>query len=214
MDKYNCRIVTAEGIVKNTVIEAESQFQIYDIIEKTHATPLSVKKAAAEINISFLPKFKKEIKPQQLENLTAQLVVMLGAGVPLIDCLESLAEQAETPRLLAVIKDIIAKVKGGIAFSAALEQHPEIFNQLYCNMVKIGEATGVLEQILMHLRVFIRHDIQVVKNIKSALRYPIIVLTILVFAFTGAIIFIIPKFEKCSPPQGLNCHCLPRFSLV
>ncbi len=191
-------------MIRETTIEADSKFEVYEIMESENNTLLSLKEKAEPINLQVFPKFRKVVKPQELENLTSQLVVMLKAGVPLIECLESIEEQAETDKLQKILQDIIQKVRSGQPFSSALADHPNVFNTLYVNMVKIGEATGVLEGILDNLRVFIRHDIQVSKNIKAALRYPIIVLTILALAFTGAIVFIIPKFSKMFLSAGVT----------
>ncbi len=191
-----------DGIVQEVILDADSKFEIFDRVEKQGEMVLSVKEHKEPFKLPFTGGSK--IKPQQLENFTGQLVVMLGAGVPLVDSLESLAEQSETDAMKKVIGDIVDKVKNGAPFSSALEEHPATFDKLYIAMVKVGESTGVLEQILDHLRVFIRHDIEVTNNIKAAMRYPIIVTTILVMAFIGAIVFIIPKFQHMFESSGVE----------
>jgi type II secretory pathway component PulF len=119
---------------------------------------------------------------------------MLKAGVPLIDSLKSIVEQLATEKMRNIINEVIEAVESGKSFSKSLKQYPKVFDTLYVNMVMVGETTGVLDVILTHLRDFIHHDIAVRRKIKSAMRYPLIVISVLIFAFIGAIGFIIPRF--------------------
>jgi type II secretory pathway component PulF len=148
--------------------------------------------------VSYLNSFQK-IRPQELEDFTSQLVVMLKAGVPLIDSLKSIVDQLASERMRNIINEVIEAVEGGKSFSKALEPYPKIFDTLYVNMVMVGETTGVLDVILAHLRGFIHHDIAVRRKIKSAMRYPLIVIGVLVVAFVGEVAFIIPKFASLYP---------------
>ncbi len=204
MPKFECKMITEDGIVQNAVIEARSKFEIFEKMEARNETVLSVKKYKKPFDLEeWLNSFHR-IKPQELENFTSQLVVMLGAGVPLMGSLEAIVDQAESLNMQKIIKDIISKIERGMTFSDALAEYPKVFSTLYINMVKVGEATGVLEKILDHLSSFIRHDIEVRRKIKSAMRYPIIVICILILAFTGAIVFIIPKFAVMFKSAGVE----------
>ncbi|MFQ6609356.1 MAG: type II secretion system F family protein [Fidelibacterota bacterium] len=204
MPKFECKLISEEGIVHHSVIDARSKFEIFEQMEDKNEIVLSVKKFKKPFNVEEYLNSLKKIKPQELENFTSQLVVMLGAGVPLLGSLESIIQQAESQNMQKIIKDIVNKIEKGLTFSQALSDYPKVFSNLYVNMVKVGEATGVLEKILDHLSSFIRHDIEVRRKIKSAMRYPIIVICVLVLAFTGAIIFIIPRFAKMFKQAGVE----------
>ena len=137
-----------------------------------------------------------KVKPQDLENFTSQLVVMLKAGVPLVKSLETLVQQLESKNFKSIVDDIIKQVNRGVIFSKALSKYPKVFNGLYVNMVKVGETTGSLDEILEHIRSFLHHDIAVKRKIKAAMRYPIIVMSVLGLAFVAAIGFIMPRFAE------------------
>ena len=201
--KFECKLISDEGIVHDTIIDARSKFEIFEEMESKNEMVLSVKKFKKPFNLEEWMNSFQKIKPQELENFTSQLVVMLGAGVPLMGSLESIIEQAESQNMQKIIRDTVKKIERGLTFSQALADYPKVFSNLYVNMVKVGEATGVLEKILDHLSSFIRHDIEVRRKIKSAMRYPIIVVCVLILAFTGAIIFIIPKFATMFKSAGV-----------
>jgi MSHA biogenesis protein MshG len=197
-------MITEEGIITHNIVDARSKFDVFDQLERKNEVILSVKEFKKPFNLEEWSNGLKKIKPQELENFTEQLVVMLGAGVPLLSSLESIVDQAESMNMQNVIKDIVKKIERGVSFSDALSDYPKVFSNLYVNMVKVGEATGVLEKILSHLGAFIRHDIEVRRKIKGAMRYPIIVICVLIAAFTGAIVFIIPKFSSLFSKAGVD----------
>ena len=125
------------------------------------------------------------------------------SGIPLIGALEALEEQAETDTMRSVVKGLIKAVSGGKSLSQAMGDYPGVFSLLYVNMIQAGESAGVMEQILERLGSFIKHDQEVVRNVKSALRYPMIVTSALGLAFIGAMIFIVPKFSNMFSSKGM-----------
>jgi len=204
MPQYSCRFVTEDGDIVETIVEAESKFEIYETAEARNEMVLSVKKYKKPFDLMDWFSRRKKVKPQELENFTTQLAIMLNAGVPLIACIEALVEQTETENMREVLKELIAKVNSGLSLSQAMSEFPGVFDDMYVNMVKAGESAGVLEHILTRLSDFIQHDIQVRQNIKKAMRYPLIVLTAITAAFIGAIVFIIPRFAKMFIAQGIE----------
>jgi type II secretory pathway component PulF len=194
MAEFKCKMISVEGTVFEAVVEAESQFEIYEKAELRNEGVLSVEKYKKPFSLQSYLNNLQRIKPQDLENFTSQLVVMLKAGVPLIDSLKSIVEQLATEKMRNIINEVIEAVESGKSFSKSLKQYPKVFDTLYVNMVMVGETTGVLDVILTHLRDFIHHDIAVRRKIKSAMRYPLIVISVLIIAFIGAIGFIIPRF--------------------
>ncbi len=204
MPDFFCKLVTEDGNVLETTITADSKFDVYEITEQRNELLLSVEEKKEPFNFGGLKDRFRKVKAQEIENFTAQLAIMLKAGIPLLGSLESLVDQAETDYMREVTEGVIEKVNSGMAFSEALGSYPNVFGTLYTNMISAGETAGVLDTILDRLTGFIRHDLETAKNIKSALRYPLIVLTVLLLAFTGAVIFIIPKFATMFIAQGIE----------
>jgi type II secretory pathway component PulF len=204
MPQYACKFVTDDGSIVETIVEAESKFEIYESAEARNEMVLSVKKYKPPFNLQEWFSRRQQVKPEDLENFTAQLAIMLSSGVPLLSCLEALTEQAGSDSMRKVLDGLIASINSGQSLSQAMANYPGVFDTMYVNMVKAGESAGVLEQILTRLSEFIEHDLEIRRNIKKAMRYPIIVLSALAAAFTGAVVFIIPKFAKLFIAQGVE----------
>ncbi|MBU0529483.1 type II secretion system F family protein [bacterium] len=213
MPQYKCKIINASGEIVEDVFEAKSAFDLKRSVIKKDECPISIKKIRQPLlKTKFIDRFYR-VKPQDLENFTSQLVVMLKAGVPLVKSLETVVQQFESDTLKNIVLDIIEKVNKGIVFSKALNEYPKVFNTLYVNMVKVGETTGSLDVILEHIRSFLHHDIAVKRKIKSAMRYPIIVMSVLSLAFVAAIGFIMPRFAEMFTKAGVTLP-LPTRALI
>src|SRR3954463_14442356 len=138
---------------------------------------------------------KKTVKPKVLMIFTRQLATLIDAGLPLLRGLNVLAKQERDVVLKNTINQVADSVQGGSTFSESLEQHPKIFNKLFVNMVKAGELGGVLELVLGRLAEF-QEKAQKVKNkVKSAMIYPVIVLSLAMIIMAFLLVFIVPKFE-------------------
>lgn len=196
MTQFQVRSVNESGKIIELVVNAENKMHIYDQANARNESILSVKKYKEPFSFNQLQNKFYRIKPQELENFTAQLVVMLKAGVPLIESLEIIGKQLESEKMEEIVQDIIKKVNGGMIFSKALSHYPRVFNSLYVSMAKVGETTGSMDTVLDHVKDFLHKDIAIKRKVKSAMRYPMIVMTILIIAFTAAIAFIIPQFSS------------------
>ena len=196
MPQYQVKLVSESGKIIDSVINAENSMQIYDQASAKNECIISFKKYKEPFSLNKLQNKLYRIKPQELENFTSQLVVMLKAGVPLVESLETIGVELESEKMEEIVKDLIEKINGGMIFSKALSHYPRVFNSLYVSMAKVGETTGSMDTVLEHVRTFLHHDIAVKRKVKSAMRYPMIVMSILVIAFTAAIVFIIPQFSS------------------
>ncbi len=138
---------------------------------------------------------KKTVKAKILMVFTRQLATLIDAGLPLLRGLNVLAKQERDVLLKDTINQLADSVQGGSTFSESLAQHPRIFNKLFVNMVKAGELGGVLELVLSRLAEF-QEKAQKVKNkVKSAMIYPVIVLSLAMVIMAFLMVFIVPKFE-------------------
>ena len=136
------------------------------------------------------------IKRKELTVVTRQLAILLGAGLPLIRSLHTLERQAKNPAVKIILGRTAETVEGGATFAEALAQNPKSFDKLYLNMVRAGEASGAMEVVLDRLASFMEKAARISGKVKSAMIYPIVVLTIALLALIGLMIFIVPNFQK------------------
>lgn len=205
MPEFVCRIMNDSGTVEERFVTADSKIDVYTQADDRGEMLLSVKEHKKSIlSGGAIFKSGKKVKPTEIENFTVQLAIMFRSGIPLIGALEALEEQSETDTMRGVVKGLIKSVSGGKSLSQAMEEYPGVFSLLYVNMIRAGESAGVMEQILERLGSFIKHDQEVTRNVKSALRYPIIVGFALGIAAVGAMIFIVPKFSTMFSSSGMD----------
>ncbi|MBQ7696107.1 MAG: type II secretion system F family protein, partial [Lentisphaeria bacterium] len=122
--------------------------------------------------------------------------ILLSAGLPLIRSLRTLEKQASNPAVRVVLGRTAETVEGGATFAEALSQNPKSFDKLYLNMVRAGEASGAMEIILDRLAGFMEKAARIAGKVKSAMIYPIVILSISLLAVVGLMIFIVPNFSK------------------
>ena len=143
-----------------------------------------------------MPAALSVVRPKQLMVLTRQMATLIHAGLPLLRGLKVLERQEKNAALKKAVAEIAASIEGGSTFADALASHPRIFNKLYINMVKAGEAGGILDVVLERLASYMEKAQKVKNKVKSAMTYPIVVL----LASSGIMVFlmvaIIPRFEK------------------
>ena len=151
-----------------------------------------------EINLNIkLPKFLMgRVKTKDLTTFTRQLATLVNAGLPLMRCIEVLKRQNSVPALKDALDGISESIAGGATFSDALTAYPKIFDNLYINMVKAGEAGGVLEVVLARLAEFAEKSDKIKNKVKGAMIYPTVVLFAAV-GITGFLLtYVIPKFQQ------------------
>ena len=137
----------------------------------------------------------KAIKQKDIAVFTRQLSTMMRAGVPLIQSFDIVARGSTNARLTRLLTDIRSDVETGTSLSAAFRKHPLYFDALYCNLVEAGEAGGILETLLDRLAVYQEKTMAIKNKIKSALIYPIAVITVAFIVLAVIMIFVIPAFE-------------------
>ena len=150
-----------------------------------------------EINIK-LPKFlrPKRVKAKDLTTFTRQLATLVNAGLPLMRCIEVLKKQKMAPAMMDCLDGISENIAGGGTFSDALTAYPKIFDNLYVNMVKAGEAGGVLEVVLNRLAEFAEKAQKIKNKVKGAMIYPSVVLFAAIGITAFLLVTVIPKFQQ------------------
>src|SRR6202140_3988392 len=125
-----------------------------------------------------LPTFGGGVDAKELAVFTRQFSVMIDAGLPLVQCLEILAGQQENKVFQKVLTGTRASVEGGSTLSAAMRQHEKVFDALYVNLVEAGETGGILDTILQRLSTYIEKNVKLKRAVKSAMVYPVVVLSV------------------------------------
>lgn len=177
------------------VLEAADENAARSSLVRLRLKPVYIKKVSkksGEINIPFLSHPDK-VKPKDLVIFTRQLATMINAGVPLVRSLATMQSQTESPGLKKHLTQISHDVEGGMAFADALEKHSNVFNPIYVNMIRAGEAGGILDEILKKLALQQEKDAAIRAKFKSAMTYPIVLITITVLVFIALMTVVVPK---------------------
>ncbi|RZJ85314.1 MAG: type II secretion system F family protein [Massilia sp.] len=151
------------------------------------------------------------IKQKDIAVFTRQLATMMRAGVPLLQAFDIVARGATNPRLARLLNDIRQDVETGTSLSSAFRKHPMYFDALYCNLVEAGETGGILEALLDRLAIYQEKTVALKNKIKSALTYPIAVLTVAFIVVAVIMIFVIPAFKDVFTSFGAD---LPAPTLI
>jgi type IV pilus assembly protein PilC len=158
----------------------------------TRITPLKAK-TATPVKAGLR---NKKVPAKNLAIFTRQFSVMIDAGLPLVQCLEILGSQEEDKNFASVILQTRADVEGGAALADAMRKHPGAFDGLYVNMVAAGEAGGILDAILKRLAVYIEKNVKLIGQVKSAMTYPIAVISIAAIVVVVILWKVIPTFAS------------------
>lgn len=191
---FNYRAIDKKNNVIDGTVEASDEKAALEAIRKIGYRPLSVKKNRAGSNL-FSSKKGGKMKKDELVMFTRQLSAMVSAGVPLVRSLHSLSSGTES-KLTVAVKDVADQIEGGYNFSDALAGHPDVFDDIYINMVRAGEAAGILDDILKRLAVQQEKSASIRKKVKSAMAYPKVLVAIMFIAFFGLMIFVIPQIGE------------------
>jgi type IV pilus assembly protein PilC len=160
------------------------------------ATPKPKAAATAPGKRFQLTLFEKRVKPAAIAVLTRQIATLVDAGLPLLRGLKILQQQETHPTIKRILGALSETIEGGSTFSEALAQHPKVFNRLYVNMVRAGEAGGALEIALRRLAEFMEKALKIKNKIKSAMFYPVAVLFVAIAVIVLMTVYVIPKFKE------------------
>ena len=176
-------------------IEVPNEEAVRSHLKKMRITPTKVKEAPKDIfaNVSFM---QPKVTGKDIVIFTRQLSTMIDAGLPLVQSLDILANQQENPTFKRVLLEIKVDVETGNTFAEAMKKHPEIFDNLFCNMIDAGETGGILDTILSRLAGFMEKSMTLKKKVKGAMTYPVICLAISVIIMGVMLVFVVPVFES------------------
>jgi type IV pilus assembly protein PilC len=182
---------TREGRDQTGVLVADSKDAVIAMMRRQQVVVTAVKEKGKEIAV---PKWGGKVPPQLVAIFTRQFSVMIDAGLPLVQCLEILGSQQENKNMKRGLIQIRQDVESGSSLADAMRKHPKIFNDLYTNMVAAGEAGGILDTILQRLAVYIEKAVKLNSQVKSAMIYPVAVISIACIVVTIILWKVIPVF--------------------
>ncbi len=176
-------------------LEAASQDELRALLRREQIVMTQASEKGREISIPKLGR-RKKVKSKELAVFTRQFSVMIDAGLPLVQCLDIMAEQQQNAFFKDVLRQVRQNVEEGATLFAAMQKHPKVFDSLYTHMVEAGETGGVLDLILQRLATLIEKVVKLKRSIVSASIYPAAVIAVAIGAIAIIMIVVIPQFQQ------------------
>jgi type IV pilus assembly protein PilC len=185
---------TRQGQVQKGELVAQSKEDAIAQLRKQNIMGPSVQPKPAEKKAGG--RFGGSVGERDIVIFTRQFSTMIDAGLPLVQCLEILSNQTENKTLARTIGLVRADVESGSTYADALRKHPKVFDDLYVNMVAAGEAGGILDTILSRLAKHIEKSMKLKKQVKAAMMYPGIIVSVAVLVISVLMVWVIPIFTS------------------
>ena len=174
---------------------ADSRDVLRQLLRREQVVLTSIKEKGREIALTKLGG-RKKVKAGDLSIFTRQFSVMIDAGLPLVQCLEILAQQQDTKHFAQVLTQVRQDVEEGSTLAAAMGRHPKTFDSLFVNMIEAGEAGGILDLILQRLSSYIEKIVKLRRDVVSSMIYPSAVIVIAIGVIAVIMVFVIPSFQS------------------
>ncbi|MEE2959459.1 MAG: type II secretion system F family protein [Myxococcota bacterium] len=181
------------GEIKRGEMVADSRALVERNLFKQQLRPRKIRKKPREINLK-IPGLVS-IGPRDLMLFTRQFATMIDAGLPLVQALDILATQSDNPELRVVVHKVKHSVESGESLSDSLAKHPRVFDTLFVSLVEAGEIGGILDTTLNRLAVYIEMNTKLLKQVKGAMVYPILMMGVASIIGVVMLLFVIPVFE-------------------
>ncbi len=208
MPVYSYTFKDPNGALQKGSTEAESEEKLRTRFEEQGLEVIEVtmtKKRGALRSRGF-----GKVKLTALSVFCRQFSTMVDAGVSLVRCLDVLSRQTSEPKLKKILLDIGERVEGGESLSRSMQRHPRTFSNLFIGLIRAGEVGGVLEESLQRLSQFLEKDVELRRKVKSALTYPVLVITFATGIVLFLVTFIVPEFAKLFREIGLREDEFPK----
>jgi len=191
---------TLAGAAVQGSLKAKTKVDLERVLRQNRILVTSISKKSPELNL----RIGTGVKKIDVSRFTRQFATMIGAGLPMVQCLDILSTQMENKELAKIVKDVKEGVSGGATLSEAMARHPKIFDPLYTNMVEAGEIGGALDAILVRLAVYREKADKLVRKVKGAMVYPSVIMFVAAAVTVSMLAFIVPVFAKMF--GGLNAE--------
>lgn len=205
LETYTYKGLNRRGNKIDGEIKGTSIAEVKALLRQQGITPSGVKKKPKSLFGG-----EKKISALDIAIVTRQIATMLGAGVPLVQSIDLIATGSDNKSLRSLMQKISVKVQAGLPLSETLREHPKYFDELYCDLVKSGEASGSLDQIFDRLAIYKEKAEALKSKIKKAMFYPVAVLVVAAIVTSILLIFVVPQFAEIFAGFGAE---LPAFTL-
>ncbi len=199
MPTFEWKGTARNGQTQTGVLVADSKDAVIAMMRRQQIVVTAVKEKGKEI---ALPKFGGGVPQQSIAIFTRQFSVMIDAGLPLVQCLEILGNQQDNKTFKRVLIQIRSDVESGSNLADSMRKHPKVFSDLYTNMVAAGEAGGILDTILQRLANYIEKAVKLNGQVKSAMIYPVAVISIACIVVAVILWKVIPVFASLFESLG------------
>jgi len=199
MPTFEWKGTARNGQTQTGVLVADSKDAVIAVMRRQQIVVTAVKEKGKEL---ALPKFGGKVPSQSIAIFTRQFSVMIDAGLPLVQCLEILGSQQENKTFKRVLITIRQDVESGSNLADSMRKHPKVFNDLFTNMVAAGEAGGILDTILQRLSTYIEKSVKLNAQVKSAMIYPVAVISIACIVVAVILWKVIPVFAALFESLG------------
>lgn len=233
MPSFKYSALGTDGRTVHGALEAPSQSELLDELRKRSLMPLKVEEkrrggrapsapaggGAAAARGGLFGLTLGGVRPgvrrkEEVVIFTRQLATMIGAGIPMLECLEILREQAGSKQFHLLLGEVIDHVRAGQDLSSTLARYPKVFSDVFVSMIRAGEASGQIDDILLRLADYLEATARLKREIKAAMTYPVVSL-VMIFGITGFLmIAIVPKFKEVFQQMGVELPALTRGTLA
>jgi type IV pilus assembly protein PilC len=191
---YDYKVRDRQGSLVTGQLVGDSETLVLSRLREMGMTPVAVKKAGTglKMEINLRP---GRVKLKAIAVFCRQFATMVNSGLPILRAISILADQTDNKELEKVLVQSRTDVERGSSLSAALAKHPKAFNNLFISMVKAGETGGVLDDVLLSLADQIEEEVELRRQIKSAMTYPVVVVALVMLILSAMLLFVVPQFE-------------------
>jgi type IV pilus assembly protein PilC len=201
MPKFEYRARDASGSTLEGLVEADNKEMATETLKDRGLSVLSIDEHKEQMLDFELP-FLNGIPTKDIVVFSRQFAVLIGAKVPVVQALKTVSRQTKHPRLTRIVQDISAEVEAGTPLSTAMARHPEAYSSFFVNIIKSGETTGRLEEVMNYLADQMEKDYDLTSRIKGAMTYPVFVIFALVLVGFIMLTFVVPKLTASLTESG------------
>ncbi|OPY15589.1 MAG: Type II secretion system protein F [Syntrophus sp. PtaB.Bin075] len=201
MPEFLWEATTRRGEVKKGEMKVSDEAALRTLLRRQGLKSITIRKKPKDL-LEYLPFLKQKVKEKQIVVFARIFSTMINSGLPLIQCLDLLAQQETNKTFAKAITAIKEDIEGGSSLTDALKKYPEIFDELFVNLIAAGESGGILDVILGRLSTYMEKAMKLKRKVKGALTYPISVLVISIGVVTLLLLKVIPVFQKLFADMG------------
>ena len=200
---FQYKVRSKEGKLISGSLEGDSSALVAEKLRQMGFVPVAIVASAKSSGMGKSLSFGQgKMKVRDLAVFSRQFATMINSGLPLIRAIDILAEQTDSKLLAGSLKQVRSDIERGSSLSQAFGNHPKVFSRLYVAMVRSGEAGGVLDSVLMQLATTIEKQLALRRKVKSAMMYPIGVLSLVLLIVAAMLTFVVPKFSTLFASMG------------